>query len=272
MTAPNPSSARRAVRPAAARDEAPQAEYVPHGLHAYLVHPDHVLLAMAVTLLGLLVNRPMALFDGLAAVVVGCVALSWVDDFNAQVQFGRAWNRYRAAVNAWVPRWKPWHPAGATAVSPPAAPAAPTNQDSMEPGRAVPADGTVLAAPDLAPAAGTHGIPAARVYFAATCLTCNAVARWVRARHPVGLEIHAAEDHPHETLSRMQYDPMDGSPPESGVAGFARVLQHINLGYALVGAVMRLPILNWLLQVVADALGAGPRVIPRHGDTMKKLN
>lgn len=44
-------------------------------------------------------------------------------------------------------------------------------------------------------------------------------------------------------------------------AAFARALEHINLGWAVMGWSLRLPIINHMLQVFVDALGGGPRQI-----------
>ena len=48
--------------------------------------------------------------------------------------------------------------------------------------------------------------------------------------------------------------------------GFGLVLQHLNLGYAVVGSLTQIPGLRRVIQVVVDALGGGPRVIARRVD------
>lgn len=213
----------------AAPSRSAQNLYTPRGLRGYIGHPDHLAWAILVFLGGLWLGQPWTLAQGLAAVAIGSVLLALVQNRTGRARYGESWDYYRRAVPCWWPRWKPWHP---------------TQDLSM----AVPA----------------------RVYFAETCLTCSATARWVRAQNPVGLEIHAAEDHPRETLSRMSYDPFpaggNGAAEERGLVGFGRVLEHLNFFYALVGLGLRLPLLNHLWQAIADALGAGPRVIPRRGE------
>jgi protein-S-isoprenylcysteine O-methyltransferase Ste14 len=105
--------------------------------------------------------------------------------------------------------------------------------------------------------------PVARLYIAETCGPCSEVRRWFESQGTVALQIVAAEDHPTRNLQRITYDPMDGTEVEQGVAAFARALEHINLGWALFGAVMRLPGIKHLVQVVLDASGLGPRSIVR---------
>ena len=39
--------------------------------------------------------------------------------------------------------------------------------------------------------------------------------------------------------------------------------EHVSLGYAVLGWVMRAPVLSWLVQLLVDAVGGGPRRIPR---------
>lgn len=102
-----------------------------------------------------------------------------------------------------------------------------------------------------------------RLYVSETCGPCSEVRRWLIARHPLALEIVPAEDHPTRDLDRMTYDPMDGSPPEDGVRAFARGLEHINLGWALAGAMLRLPGICHFVQLLMDASGLGPRTIHR---------
>jgi len=103
----------------------------------------------------------------------------------------------------------------------------------------------------------------ARIYVAENCGPCSEVRRWFAARKPVGLEVLAAEVHPARDLQRVTYEPADGSRPEEGIAAFARALDHVNLAWTLLGALIRLPIIRPALQLLVDASGLGPRRIPR---------
>jgi protein-S-isoprenylcysteine O-methyltransferase Ste14 len=102
-----------------------------------------------------------------------------------------------------------------------------------------------------------------RLYIAESCGPCSQVRRWFDHRNPVALDLRAAEDHPTADLTRITYDPMDGTPTEAGVTAFARGLEHINLAWALLGAFLRLPVIAPLAQILADAAGFGPRLIER---------
>ncbi|HYY88326.1 MAG TPA: methyltransferase, partial [Chloroflexota bacterium] len=105
--------------------------------------------------------------------------------------------------------------------------------------------------------------PLARLYLAASCLPCSQLTAWLSRRHPRGLELVAAEDHPSRDLWRMTYSPGDGSPDDEGVAALGRALEHLSLGWALLGWMVRLPLLVSLVQLVVDAVGGGPRLVAR---------
>jgi protein-S-isoprenylcysteine O-methyltransferase Ste14 len=108
------------------------------------------------------------------------------------------------------------------------------------------------------------------LYIAEGCGQCSQVRRWLEARHPAALKIVAAEDHPTRNLYRMTYDPMDDTQPDEGVAAFARALEHLNLAWAFAGALLRLPIIYQLAQLLLDASGLGPQLIERR--TCRVLN
>lgn len=107
----------------------------------------------------------------------------------------------------------------------------------------------------------TTGKPA-RLYIASTCGPCSEIRQWLEARDPRGLEILPAESLPAGSIQRMRYDPCDGTPFEQGIPAMARALEHLSLGWALAGFLMRLPILCQGIQLVMDASGLGPRSIP----------
>ncbi len=102
-----------------------------------------------------------------------------------------------------------------------------------------------------------------RLYIAEGCSQCSQLRRWLEARHPSALEIIAAEDHPTRDLYRMTYDPMDNTEPDEGIAAFARGLEHLNLAWAFAGALLRLPVIRPLAQLLLDASGLGPQLIDR---------
>lgn len=101
----------------------------------------------------------------------------------------------------------------------------------------------------------------ARLYVAGSCAPCSEVWRWLAERRPVGMQIVAAETLPAGSIRRMRYEPGDGSVAVDGVRAFARALEHLHLGWALVGTLLRLPGVWQVVQVVMDASGFGPRTI-----------
>jgi protein-S-isoprenylcysteine O-methyltransferase Ste14 len=105
--------------------------------------------------------------------------------------------------------------------------------------------------------------PPARLYVSATCSMCREVAAWFERRGTRGLVIVPAEHHPSQELRRITYEPADGSRSVSGVEAIARALEHIHLGWAFVGFLLRLPIVCQFSQLLADASGAERRTIPQ---------
>lgn len=107
--------------------------------------------------------------------------------------------------------------------------------------------------------------PPARLYVAGSCAGCAPIKAWIERRRPVGLQVCWAEDHPSRDLERITYEPGDGTGDEVGVAAMARAVEHLGLGWALVAALARLPLVRPSLQLLADAVGPGPRRIQRNG-------
>ncbi|MDS1269521.1 isoprenylcysteine carboxylmethyltransferase family protein [Lipingzhangella sp. LS1_29] len=111
----------------------------------------------------------------------------------------------------------------------------------------------------------TDRISPAVVYVAGDCALCRGVGRWVTVRRPVGLRIEPAQAHPEE-LRRLRYENAAGVT-DVGVAALGRTLEHLHLGWALVGWVLILPGVSPAVQLASDAFGAGPRLPadpPRH--------
>jgi hypothetical protein len=90
---------------------------------------------------------------------------------------------------------------------------------------------------------------------------CREVAAWFRSRGTRGLVIVPAEDHPRGGLRRVTYEAADGAYAASGTDAIARALEHVHLGWAMAGFAIRLPLVSPLIQVIADASGAGPRPV-----------
>ncbi len=95
------------------------------------------------------------------------------------------------------------------------------------------------------------------LYVAADCDMCRGVGGWLVARGPTALAIRPAADHP-EVLYRLTYESGEGVR-WSGVAALARAMEHLNLGWAMTGWALSLPVLRHFAQLCGDAFGAGPR-------------
>ncbi len=102
----------------------------------------------------------------------------------------------------------------------------------------------------------------ATVFVGTTCEPCSDVGRFLARRRPLGLEIAAAEASSDE-MTRITYR-MDGVGTETGLAAVGRSVEHVNLAWATGSWIVRLPLVRPLLQLVADAGGAGPRRLSRN--------
>lgn len=103
--------------------------------------------------------------------------------------------------------------------------------------------------------------PAGRLYVAVACDPCSELGAWFVRRPRASLEIRPAVDHP-EPLRRIRYEDEDGTVL-SGTRAIGAALEHVSLGYAVAGWVIRAPGLAWCVQLLADAVGGGPRAAVR---------
>ncbi len=202
----------------------PPKRRVTSGVYAYIANPMQLSTSLTLIGWGLLLGSLWVSAAGLMAFVGAAGVARWSEHRDLAARFGSAWAVYRQGVRNWWPRWRPWFP----------------NANA----------GEVSWRPD-------------RIYIAHHCVQCSAVARWLMQRNPIGLYIVAAERYPSRDLMRITYASGDGGPEEEGVAGLARALEHIHLGWALVGWAMRLPLVRPLLQLLVDAVGGEPRRIHR---------
>jgi hypothetical protein len=98
----------------------------------------------------------------------------------------------------------------------------------------------------------------ARLYVSEECSMCSDVARWFESRGARHLTIIPAERYLGAPLTRITYESGDGYRAR-GIAAIARALEHLHLGWAIVGFLFRLPVIGGFVQLLADASGAGPR-------------
>jgi protein-S-isoprenylcysteine O-methyltransferase Ste14 len=102
--------------------------------------------------------------------------------------------------------------------------------------------------------------PPARLYVSEECSMCSEVGRWFQSRGARHLEIVPAERHG-TPLTRITYESETGHYQASGIIALSRALEHLHLGWALVGFACRLPVVSTFVQLLADASGAQPRRI-----------
>lgn len=107
------------------------------------------------------------------------------------------------------------------------------------------------------------GADPAVLYVAPGCDPCEGLARWLRDRDPVRLDIRPATAAPTPVV-RLTYIGPDGDEA-TGVAAFARALEHLHLAWAWLAWVLLLPGLGRFVQLVVDAMGGGPLAAPIGG-------
>jgi protein-S-isoprenylcysteine O-methyltransferase Ste14 len=103
--------------------------------------------------------------------------------------------------------------------------------------------------------------PDARLFVASRCGMCTQVGQWFTRRGAVRLEILPAETYGARALTRITYTTADGTGEFSGVQAIARALEHIHLGWAMIGWLLRLPVICQFAQLLIDASGGEPRSI-----------
>ena len=91
------------------------------------------------------------------------------------------------------------------------------------------------------------------------CNSCAPLATFLQERQPVQLQIQDANDH-QTPINRLCYERDDGTS-FSGVVAFGASLEHLNLGWAMIGWILRLPGLQWFWVLVSDSVGFGPQPV-----------
>ncbi len=98
-----------------------------------------------------------------------------------------------------------------------------------------------------------------QLYVDTQCAKCLEVKYWIEKKSPSNLDIVSAADWKGEPLSRITYyDPNTGKVLQ-GVLAFAKALQHIHIGWALLGWFISLPVICSLIQASLDASGLAPQ-------------
>jgi protein-S-isoprenylcysteine O-methyltransferase Ste14 len=202
----------------------PPKRVVTSGPYAYIRNPMQFSAALVMLGWGAMLESWWVGAAGVMAVIYGAGFAAGDERGDLERRFGPNWGEYARRVRAWVPRWRP-------------------------------VDWT--ATPVV-----TLGTPT--LYVSEECGRCSEIRAWLEARNPIGLAIIPAERHPSRSLTRITYDPGDGSEDAVGVAALGRALEHLNLAWAMLGMFVRLPGICWFIQVVTDASGGGPMPVRRY--------
>jgi len=202
----------------------PPTRIVTSGPYAYVRNPMQLSAALVMLGWGAMLESWWVAAAGVMAVVYGAGFAAGDERGDLERRFGSVWLAYGRDVRSWIPRWRP---AGAAHRS-------------------------------------DRTFGGAALYVAEECGKCSEVRAWFEARAPIGLQIIAAELHPSRSLTRVTYDPGDGTGDVAGIAALGRALEHLHLGWALIGMFVRLPGVCWFIQIVTDASGGGPTLVRRY--------
>lgn len=95
-------------------------------------------------------------------------------------------------------------------------------------------------------------IPKGTIYFKQNCNQCEGIKTWFENRQLNNLEVKYSNTYIGEELLKVTYVHHTGQEYKS-VKALANALEHIHLGYASLGWMMRFPIVNFMLQTIVDA-------------------
>ncbi len=99
----------------------------------------------------------------------------------------------------------------------------------------------------------------AQLYIDYQCGKCTEIKRWIENKSPVALEIIPASEWKGNKLNRITYHDPNTSETSEGVLAFAKAIQHIHLGWALLAWLISLPFISYIIQAALDASGAAPQ-------------
>jgi protein-S-isoprenylcysteine O-methyltransferase Ste14 len=189
---------------------------VTSGTYAYVANPMQLGKFLVVAGWGLFWSNSWVVGAALLGLLYSVCIATPREESEMTERFPHAWRHYRHHVRRWSPRWKPYY-----------------FVDASE-----------------------EGTQPARLHLLLECQPCRELAEWIRRRATgllvLPILVQPIEDHPMPAL--ITYDPGDGCSQEHGVVALARALEHINLAWALIGWMLRLPGIAWLAQCVADSL------------------
>ncbi|MCA8924112.1 MAG: DUF393 domain-containing protein [Planctomycetes bacterium] len=114
-----------------------------------------------------------------------------------------------------------------------------------------------------------HAPPPATLYYAADCGPCEQLMRWLSRKQPAGVRFVPAQQHPSRDLARVTYAADDGLLEAEGLIAVLRVLEHVNLLWAYLSWLLRLPGISHVARVLSDVASGGPNLVPRTGPSLE---
>lgn len=100
----------------------------------------------------------------------------------------------------------------------------------------------------------------ATVWVAAMCEQCQETGRFLDRLDPL-LVVRKPAERARPKVDRLTFEAQNGFR-SAGLAGIARVFERVNLAWAMLGWLLRMPVIGRFFQLVADVSGAGPQTIP----------
>jgi protein-S-isoprenylcysteine O-methyltransferase Ste14 len=85
----------------------PPGRMVTTGPYAYLANPMQVSMTLLMVAVGVVLQSWWVAAAAVVAAVFSAGLAAWHEDAELSARFGPAWDRYRAQVRPWLPRWRP---------------------------------------------------------------------------------------------------------------------------------------------------------------------
>jgi protein-S-isoprenylcysteine O-methyltransferase Ste14 len=197
----------------------PPVRLVVSGPYAYIANPMQLAMTAGFVILAAFTGAFQLAFAGVVAAAIAAGIARWHEGEQLKMRFGDEWERYWRAVRRWIPHGRP------------------------------------VWAREAAYAPST-------LYISALCPLCTPVGRWIELKNPYGLRIVPAE-RLETPVRRALYLPAGASRAQGvdreGVAALAKALEHVNLAWAFAGWIVLFLGVSAVAQLIADAVGAGPR-------------
>ena len=99
-------------------------------------------------------------------------------------------------------------------------------------------------------------IPQGTIYFKQNCNQCSKLKTWFENRKSINLTLKFAHEHDQEIQQATYTDYLGNN--HTSVNAIAHAMEHINLGWACLGWLIRLPIINYVVQAIVNTITPEP--------------